>query len=195
MRLMSNSLINEDWVEALYREEFPKLVAFAYGRIQNEDQAQELVQETFKLLWENVEVLQLHPNIKGWLCAALKNKILNYWKTGRANLQRFVSYDEITLQVPGGVSPEEITTSVTEEEILQKAQRRLSAENYLHLIRLTVDKASHATVAKEFGISIEASQKRLERSRKALQKDFPERRRNMKNFKKTCQESPLTEIH
>lgn len=164
-------------MEALYREEFPKLVSFADKRVRNEDQAQELVQETFKLLWENVEVLRLHPNINGWLRAALKNKILNYWKTGRTNLQRFVSYDELTLQIPGDVSPEEVMTRVTEEEILQKAQKRLSAENYRHLIRLTVDGVSHATVAKEFGISVDASQKRLERSRKALQKDFPGWRR------------------
>lgn len=176
MRPMKNKKC-ELWVEALYREEFEKMVAYASRRIQNEDQAQDLTQETFKLLWERADELQEHPNIQGWLWAVLKNKILAHWKTGQGDLKRFVFYDENEDQVPGVPSAEEMLFELTEDEILVMAQKRLSRENYYHLIRLTVDKASHATVAKEFGISIEASQKRLERSRTALQKDFPERRK------------------
>lgn len=173
----------EQWVESLYREEYVKMVAYASNRIQNEDQAQDLTQETFKLLCERADILQEHPNIRGWLWSALKNKILSYWKSGQGDLKRFVLYDENGAQIPGGPSAEDVLFELTEDEILAAAKRRLSRENYRHLVRLTVDRASHATVAKEFGISIEASQKRLERSRIALQKDFPEwRRKKMKKM-------------
>ncbi len=50
----------------------------------------------------------------------------------------------------------------------------LTPEEFCLLKRLTIDQASHLEVAKEFGISVYASQKRLERIRKKLIKHFPE---------------------
>lgn len=183
-------------MEALYREEFPRMVKYAARMLGHEDAAQELVQESFRVLWENVGELVYHPNIRGWLRQTLKNKMMNYWTAGRTNLRRFVTYDEEKLQIPGGQSPEEICTRLTEKEILQVARERLSEKNYRHLVRLTVDGASHATVAKEFGITVIASEKRLERSRRALKREiYGSERKNKKIFQKICQLLMLTEIH
>lgn len=183
-----------EWVEGLFREEYPKLVGFANKRLQNEDQAQELVQETFKLLWEKSEDLQDHPNIRGWLRSTLKNKLLIFWRTGQTDLERFVYCELDTVADPAG-SSEELLTRLTEAEILAVARKKLSAEDYHHLLRITVDGASHAAVSQELGISISASQKRLERSRAVLKKEFPRRGRKMKKFQKICQLLVLNVIH
>lgn len=181
------------WIETLYRKEYPHLVAYAARRLDNEDTAQELVQETFKALLENAEELVFHVNVRGWLMQTLKNKLLAHWKTGRTNLRRFVVYDEAR-DVAGAPSPEEIVGQLTEDAILEIARKRLSEEHYRHLIRLTVDGASHATVAKEFGITISASQKRLERTRAILQREFPDRKK-IKNLQKICQLLMLSAIY
>lgn len=173
------------WIETLYREEYPLLVAYATRRLDNEDTAQELVQETFKTLLENAEELVFHVNVRGWLRQTLKNKLLAHWKTGRTNLRRFVTYEDAGEQ-PGAPSPEELLGQLTEEAVLEVARKRLSEENYRHLIRLTVDGASHATVAKELGITVSASQKRLERTRTILRREFPNRKK-IKILQKICQ--------
>ena len=55
-----------------------------------------------------------------------------------------------------------------------KADQALAPEEYQLLKRLILDKASHLEVARELGITVYASQKRLERIRDKLRREFPE---------------------
>ena len=67
----------------------------------------------------------------------------------------------------------------------------LEVEEYRLLKRLIFDRASHLQVAREFHITVYASEKRLERIRDKLSAVFPGRRRkNRKKVEKDCQESP-----
>ena len=59
------------------------------------------------------------------------------------------------------------TSSISINEQIQKI---LTEEEYRLLKRLTIELVSHVKVAEEFGISVYASQKRLERIRKKLKK-------------------------
>ena len=61
-----------------------------------------------------------------------------------------------------------------EESVIEKVERVLTPEEYQLLKRLVFDRASHLEVAQEFGISVYASQKRLERIRDKLRREFPE---------------------
>ena len=54
----------------------------------------------------------------------------------------------------------------------------LTQEEFYLLRRIVFESASHLEVAEELGISVWASQKRLERIRKKLEQAFPNRRRN-----------------
>ena len=64
-----------------------------------------------------------------------------------------------------------------EESVIEKVERVLTPEEYQLLKRLVFDRASHLEVAQEFGISVYASQKRLERIREKLYTVFPERKK------------------
>jgi hypothetical protein len=61
--------------------------------------------------------------------------------------------------------------------MMKKIAQALSPEEFHHLKRFIFDKASHKEVADESGITIWASQKRLERIRKKLFDVFPERKK------------------
>ena len=66
----------------------------------------------------------------------------------------------------------------------------LEVEEYRLLKRLVFDGASHLQVAREFHITVYASEKRLERIRDKLSAVFPGRRRKKrKKVEKDCQES------
>ena len=54
--------------------------------------------------------------------------------------------------------------------VIERIKNVLTEEEFTLLKRLTIDQASHVEVAEEFGISVYASQKRLERIRKKLKK-------------------------
>ncbi len=73
--------------------------------------------------------------------------------------------------------PEELVAAQPQEEsVIEKVERVLTPEEYQLLKRLVFDRASHLEVAQEFGISVYASQKRLERIREKLYTVFPERK-------------------
>ena len=67
------------WFELVYRQNVDLL--FRVGRRlldsdENPDTLYDMVQEIFLLLWDRRETLKTHPNIGGWLMAALKFRIL-----------------------------------------------------------------------------------------------------------------------
>ena len=79
--------------------------------------------------------------------------------------------------------PEELVAAQPEpqeESVIEKVERVLTPEEYQLLKRLVFDRASHLGVAQEFGISVYASQKRLERIREKLYTVFPERKKRRK---------------
>ncbi len=62
------------WFEQVYRQNVDLL--FRVGRRlldsdENPDTLYDMVQEIFLLLWDRRETLKTHPNIGGWLMAAL----------------------------------------------------------------------------------------------------------------------------
>ena len=79
--------------------------------------------------------------------------------------------------------PEELVVAQPEpqeESVIEILERVLTPEEFRLLKRLVFDRASHQQVAQEFGISVYASQKRLERIRDKLYTVFPERKRRKK---------------
>ena len=60
---------------------------------------------------------------------------------------------------------------------METIEQTLTAEEYQLLKRIILNKASHLEVAQELGITVYASQKRLERIRDKLGKAFPERKK------------------
>lgn len=57
--------------------------------------------------------------------------------------------------------------------LLKKIESALKPDEYKLLKRLVIDRATHLQVSREFGISVYASEKRLERIRKKLHKLLP----------------------
>ena len=77
-----------------------------------------------------------------------------------------------------------------EESVIEKVERVLTPEEYQLLKRLVFDRASHLEVAQEFGISVYASQKRLERIRLSSIRYFLSEKGEGKRNEKVCQDSP-----
>lgn len=184
-------------VEQLYRQYFEKLFLYADAQLNDPERARDVVQDTFHEAIRHADTLSTHVNPGGWLMRTLQNKLRESERARRRYLLRFLSLDS---DFPDGVFPEggalpeeppDAGPVPPGESPLEKIEKVLSPEEYRLLKRLVFDGASHLQVAREFHITVYASEKRLERIRDKLSAVFPGRRRkNRKKVEKDCQESP-----
>ena len=168
-------------VERLYRLHLKKLFIYANAVLRDPEQAKDVVQDTFHEALRRIDVFATHENPGGWLMNTLKNKLKENERTRRRDLCRLLSLDA---DFPDKRNlPEELVVAQPEpqeESVIEILERVLTPEEFRLLKRLVFDRASHQQVAQEFGISVYASQKRLERIRDKLYTVFPERKRRKK---------------
>ena len=142
-----------------------KLFIYANAVLRDPEQAKDVVQDTFHESLRRIDVFATHENPGGWLMSTLKNKLKENERMRRRDLCRLLSLDA---DFPDERNlPEELVVAQPEpqeESVIEKVEV-LTPEEYQLLKRLVFDRASHLEVAQEFGISVYASQKRLERIR------------------------------
>lgn len=170
------------FIERLHRKYFRKLTLYAASALRDPMKAQDVVQDAFHGAILHIDDLMAHENPGGWLMETVKNKVRDSERAHRRYIRRFLSLDS---DIPAELIPaSRLTVELCEsDDILpmEKIEQTLTAEEYQLLKRLILDKASHLEAAQEFGITVYASQKRLERIRGKLGKTFPEQRKNKKN--------------
>ena len=171
----------KELVERLYRLHFKKLFIYANAALRNPELAKDVVQDTFHEAMRRIDVVAKHENPGGWLMNVVKNKLKEYERNRRRDLRYLLSLDA---DFPDESNlPEELVLAQPEtkgETVLEIIERLLTPEELRLLKRLVFGRASHQQVAQEFGISVYASQKRLERIRDKLYTAFPERKRQKK---------------
>lgn len=174
-------LDSREMIERLYRLYFNKLFLYANATLRSPEQAKDIVQDTFHEALRHMDTLEKHENPGGWLMNTLKNKIRECERCRRRDLLRLLSWE---CDFPDNSNlPEKLISEQPEpqeESVMSKIEKVLTPEE-LHLLkRLVFDRASHLEVAQELGISVYASQKRLERIRAKLYVAFPERKKRKK---------------
>ena len=73
---------NNDYISynQLFLRYFPRLCQYVYSLIQNKEDAEDIVQELFLLLWKNRKIIEIHENVRYYLFRMAKNLTLNYIK-------------------------------------------------------------------------------------------------------------------
>lgn len=169
----------DSFIAQLYQKYFGMLTLYATASLKNQSCAQDVVQDTFHEAINHVDVLMQHPNPAGWLKLTLKNKIKEEQRKMRKYALHFLSLEHDLLTEPGRDDPQleqKLNPETSLVSVIERIKNALTEEEYTLLKRLTIDRASHVEVAEEFGISVYASQKRLERIRKKLKKALSDRK-------------------
>lgn len=78
IRLIKNKNISS--FEELFRFYYPRMRRYAIHFLQNEEEANDLIQDVFLQLWDRRDQLQEEKNIVAFLFTLLKNKCLNSLK-------------------------------------------------------------------------------------------------------------------
>ncbi|MBS6217871.1 MAG: RNA polymerase sigma factor [Flavonifractor plautii] len=66
-----------EWFECAYTTYIPKMLKIAVRRLGDKELAQEVVHDTFVILWESRIRVKDHPNLEGFLMKTLGNEILH----------------------------------------------------------------------------------------------------------------------
>lgn len=151
---------------AAYR---PKLLYFIRKNEACRRVADDLVQDTFRDAWSKFDTLIYHENIGGWLMQNLKNKMRNYMRDRHRV--------EIALTEDIAGSDNFVGDLITKNQLAavwEFINKNFKPDDLFLFKRIIVDEVGYNVVSKELGITIWASQKRLERIRKRIREEFPD---------------------
>lgn len=161
------------FLEALYNANYERLYIYAENLLFNAAYAEEAVQETFFEAVRKQDALMRHAKLEAWLMETLKNKIRVGSRRRALEALYFISLEQDLAQ-------ESKKLAVEDRELLDAIRALLPPEDYRLLCRITLEGATHLEVAKELGISVWSSQKRLQRIRKKLCKQLlPNKSKNI----------------
>ncbi|MCD8356533.1 MAG: sigma-70 family RNA polymerase sigma factor [Clostridia bacterium] len=149
----------DEKIEQLYREMYELLYAYAYSALHDHAQAEDAVQDTFRIACAKRTELFSCPNPNGWLRITLKHVIYGLWHKD-SNKEKLLTY--LTANIEQSVI-DEIDVDVLFSDMAD-------SEEYQLIKRIAIDEFSMSELARELGISVEACKKRVQRARKRLQR-------------------------
>lgn len=159
---MGNSIPDEEQITKLYQEMYGRMVAYASSVLGDRNLAEEAVQDTFCIFCRKTEDVLRHESPQGWLMRTLQNVMRNMQRH-RAAMNRLIM---ASLQVE---DLDELL--VYDEEDVDLLYEDLSAQTDFQLLkRVVLDGCTMLEAAEEYGITVEACKKRIQRIRKFLKK-------------------------
>lgn len=157
---MGNSISDEDQIAKLYAEMYGQMFAYASCILRNREWAEEAVQDAFCILCVKADEAFRRENPKGWMMRVLQNVIRNRNRQ-RAAMNRLIMS---SLQVE---KLEEVL--VYDEENVDLLYGDLAARADFQLLkRIVLDGYTMLEAAEEYGITVEACKKRVQRIKKFL---------------------------
>jgi len=99
---------DRDFIKSLFDEYYADLVVFCMKYVIAREIAEEIVQDVFVKLWNNINKYKIEKTIKGYLFTAVKNNSINYLKSKFARI-RFVGLDSLNAETSSVSFENEIT--------------------------------------------------------------------------------------
>jgi RNA polymerase sigma-70 factor, ECF subfamily len=142
------------------------LYNFAYWQVQNRDEAEDLVQETFAKALRGFAGFQRGTNFKAWMFRILRNTFLTSRTGLRAMPMADVDDPAIEPALANGRSdPERLLVEASDRESLQQAMERLSAQYREVILLCDVEEMKYQEIAELLQIPIGTVMSRLARGR------------------------------
>jgi len=160
-------------VKDLFEGNACKLLLYARLQLGDSDWAAETVHDVFYTVMNKPDILWRYGKPEASLMGVLKNKIREARRKRRRDLSMFLSLEEDVL--PNSKTASGSSIPLSTDSILNEAKAALSDDEWRLLSRHVFEGVSHLELAKELGITVWASQKRLERIREKLKSVLPER--------------------
>lgn len=158
---MALSKKQDEFIETMYRQMYPRLLNYAFNALYSYSLAQEAVQEAFRIACEKPEEFMKSPNPQGWITVTLKFAIKNISRS-KMRIQKIV-LATITMDEDerGAAYDDAVSLDAMYSDILDP-------EDYRLLKLVILERYSLLEAAEELGISLEACKKRVQRAKKKM---------------------------
>ena len=152
----------DEMISELYRQMLNPLYSYAKAILQNPGLAEEAVQETFMIACQKPESLLSSESPRGWLVLTLKNVIRNQQRSKARLSKHILQNDENSALIfENEAATYDDYTAVEYSDIV-------SPQDYAMLRKYVFDKCSMLDISKEYGLSLDATRKRIQRARNKL---------------------------
>lgn len=145
---------DQEWFGTLFLAHYGTLLNIGALLLGNRNTAEELVDETFLILWSKRSALRGHPDIDGWLYITLKNLIYN-----ETRLSKYRRETPLVCEADAAASEE------AREPLSELLPEGLTEQERQILILCFEQELSYEEMARELGISILACRTRLCRAK------------------------------
>lgn len=149
-------------IECLYIQMYNMLYEYARSVLGNEMQAEEAIQEVFRIACQKPADVCESINPQGWMVLTLKHVILNMGRSQFIETRALAKYTSLNPDI-ASVLPTQIEVELLYNDIAD-------TEEFHILKEMTIDGLSYPELAKKRGISIEACRKRMQRAKEFLRK-------------------------
>jgi RNA polymerase sigma-70 factor (ECF subfamily) len=159
----------EPWFEDLYRRHRNAVLAYCLRRTGPAD-ADDAVAQVFTVAWRRREDMPRGDNTLPWLYGVARNVLSHQWRS--ASRVRRLSEKARALREPGESSPERVILDDEEHAQVRRAVAQLRPADREVLMLSAWEELSHAEMAEVLGCSTAAVDKRLQRAKQRLQRQY-----------------------
>ncbi len=157
-----------DSFEALFRQHYPALCRIAYGVVENEETAKDIVQDFFLYCWKKKEELKIHSGFVHYAARAVKNASLNFIK--REGRIKFESPMELSAAA-SGIPDETYETDDSRNAALWAAIARLPKQRRAVFLLSNRDGLKYADIAAQLDISVNTVKTHIKLAYQYLRKE------------------------
>lgn len=172
---------NNQYIETLYRKYFRRVQLYAKSMVQDDGYAEEIAQDVFHLAYCKISEVQKCDDPMQWLHLAARNVSRNYLKRQARYCKRVITVEDTALtEIPSSENVEnEVIDALEYIDIVKRGRTAderlrsiLTEDEFALYCRLILNNEPYIVVAKAFGISVWACQKRWQRARKKIYEEF-----------------------
>lgn len=168
---------NPSAYEELFKQTYPRLLGYCSLFIQDQSQANDLVQECFVKLWEKRGTIKISHSVESLLFVMLRNRCLNYLRDQKLhssdkNINLLEENDLQHLYQLDFTGKEEKTLEEKLLEAIHESVDKLPEKRKLVFIKAKIEGKKNKEVADELGISIKAVEKHLHQAKEQIREEM-----------------------
>ncbi|OWK71790.1 RNA polymerase sigma factor [Pedobacter sp. AJM] len=171
--LLIASLKNDDpfAMEQIFHIHWEKVFDLAFKKLGDETLAQDITQEIFISLWEKRKKLDLTGHLSGYLCGAVKNRVIDYYRSSSIKDIHQVEYANLMNQRREIAPDEHLIRQDTAKEV--EAVLQLLPERMRLVISMSREQDKTVKeIAAELNISVQTVKNQITTAMKILRENL-----------------------
>lgn len=133
----------------------------------NQDDAQEITQEVFMKVYENLNKFRFKSKLKTWIYRISINVAQNFNKKENKNKGNFAAYDD-TLVIKQNNSVDQLIEKEYHEKVIKRLLDEITPEQKSCLVLRTFEKLSYQEISGILEVDVNTVRSRLKRAREKL---------------------------